>query len=69
MTTTTILGTLSVALELSCAKWLLACTTPAAQKPRFRQVPARDLDKFQEEIAKAKKRFGLPPDAPVCTCY
>src|SRR5262245_7158436 len=67
MTTTT--GTLYVALELGCDKWVLASATQAAQKPRFRTVPARDLGKLREEIAKAKVRFGLPVDTPVCTCY
>jgi transposase len=62
-------GTLYVALELGCDKWVLASATQAAEKPRFRTVPARDLAKLQEEIAKAKARFGLPPDAPGCTCY
>jgi transposase len=63
------MGTLYVALELGQDKWLLACATQAAEKPRFRPVPARDLDRLAEEIAKAKARFGLPDDAPVCTCY
>ena len=58
-----------VALELSQDKWLLACATAAAQKPRFRPVPARDLARLDQEIAKAKDRFGLPADAPVCSCY
>jgi transposase len=62
-------GTLYIALELSSDKWLLACATQAAEKPRFRSVPARDLDKLREEIDKAKARFQLPVDAPVCTCF
>jgi transposase len=62
-------GTLYISLELGWDKWLLACATQAAQKPRFRSVPPRNLDKLREEIAKAKKRFGLPDDAPVCTCF
>jgi transposase len=66
MTTTT---TLYIALELGQDKWLMACATQAAQKPRYRGLPARDLTRLQEEIAKAKRRFGLPDDAPVCTCY
>ena len=66
MTTT---KALYVALELSQDKWLLACATQAAQKPRYRGLPARHLARLQEEIAKAKARFGLPADAPVCTCY
>lgn len=66
--TTTRMGTLYIALELGWDKWLLACATQAAEKPRLRRVPARDLGKLREEIAKAKRRFGLPADAPVCTC-
>src|SRR5258707_163629 len=69
MTTTNPPRTLYVALELGCDKWVLASATQATEKPRFRTVPARDLTKFQEEIAKAKARFGLAADAPVCTCY
>lgn len=67
MTATT--RTLYVALELGCDKWVLASATQAAEKPRFRTVLARNLAALQEEIAKAKVRFGLPADAPVCTCY
>src|SRR5215472_759132 len=67
--TTTKMGTLYIALELGQDKWLLACATQAAQKPRFRSLSARDLTRLHEEIAKAKQRFGLPADAPVCTCY
>jgi transposase len=67
--TTTQPATLYIALELSQDKWLLACATQAAEKPRFRSLPARDLTRLQEEIAKAKQRFRLPADAPVCTCY
>lgn len=61
--------TLYIALELGCDKWVLSSATQAAEKPRFRTVPARDLAKLQEEIVKAKARFGLSADAPVCTCY
>src|SRR5262245_1044225 len=67
--TTTTTGALYIALELGWDKWLLACATQAAQKPRFRSVPARDLKRLGEEIAKAKQRFGLAADAPTCTCY
>ena len=61
--------TLYIALELGQAKWLLACSTEAAEKARFRSLPARDLERLAEEIGKAKARFQLPADAPVCTCY
>jgi transposase len=65
----TTIKTLYIALELGQDKWLLACATAAAEKPRFRTVPARDLERLDQEIAKAKARFDLPADAPVCTCY
>ena len=66
---TTTTGTLYIALELGCDKWLLACTTQTAQKPRLRALPARDLGRLRDEIAKAKALFRLPADAPVRTCY
>jgi transposase len=65
----TTIKSLYIALELGQDKWLLACATAAAEKPRLRSMPARDLDRLALEIAKAKARFQLPPDAPVCTCY
>ena len=65
----TTINTLYVALELGCEKWVLASATQAAEKPRFRTIAARNLAALQEEIAKAKARFGLPANAPVCTCY
>jgi transposase len=67
--TTTKAGTLYIALELGWDKWLMACATQAAEKPRYRSLPARDLARLQEEIAKAKQRFGLAAEAPVCTCF
>src|SRR5882672_4864739 len=66
---TTTTKTLYIALELGEDKWLLACATEAAQQPRVRSMPARDLVRLGEEIAKAKSRFNLPADAPVGTCY
>ena len=54
-------GTLYVALELGQDKWHLACATQAAEKPRFRALPARDLSRLADEIRKAKERFRLPP--------
>ena len=60
---------LYMSLELGCDKWMLASATQAAEKPRLRGMAARQLDKLREEIAKAKKRFGLPADALVYTCY
>jgi transposase len=66
MTTT---KALYMALELGQDKWLLACATAAAEKPRLQSMPARDLGRLVLEIAKARVRFELPVDAPVRTCY
>jgi transposase len=40
-----------------------------AQPPRLRTTPARDLPALAREIAAAKKRFGLPVDAPTVSCF
>src|ERR1700745_1047138 len=60
---------LYLAFELGETAWKLAFSIGMGQKPRLRSMPARDLARLQEEIAKAKKRFGLPTDAPVHSCY
>jgi transposase len=60
---------LYLAFELGETHWKLAFTIGMGQKPRLRSMPARHLVRLQEEIAKAKKRFGLPPNAPVRSCY
>ena len=69
MTTAARNHALYVALELGQDKWHLAFATQAAEKPRFRAIPARDLGRLAAEIQKAKERFRLPADAPVRTCY
>jgi hypothetical protein len=50
------MGTLSIALALGWDKGLLACATQAAEKPRFRSLPARDLQRLGEEIAKKARQ-------------
>jgi transposase len=60
---------LYLALELSWSEWKLAFATAPADAPRLRSLGARKTDALQLEIAKAKKRFGLPPDAAVFCCY
>jgi transposase len=62
-------GVLYLAFELGEVEWKLAFTIGVGQKPRLRAMPARNLAQLQEEIAKAKKRFGLAPDASVRSCY
>src|SRR5258707_2468510 len=44
-------------------------TTGHGQKPRERTVTARQHEHVLNEIAQAKRRFGLPETAPVVSCY
>jgi transposase len=62
-------GVLYVAFELGWGQWKLASGTGPAQKPRRRTIPARDLAALGEELIRAKRRLGLPEDAPVASCY
>lgn len=61
--------TLYVAFELGWTKWKLAFGTEAADNPRIRNVNGRDCNAVLREIAAAKAKFRLPPDAPVVCCY
>jgi transposase len=60
---------LYLAFELSQNQWKLGFTTGVAQRPRIRNITARDLPALQHEIQAAKQRFGLPADASVLSCY
>jgi transposase len=57
------------AFELSCSEWKLAFATAPADAARLRSIGARQLDAFRQELAKAKKRFGLAADVSVYCCY
>jgi transposase len=60
---------LYMALELSAGTWKLAFTIGLGQKPRLKTVTARSTLGLLLEIKAAKRRFGLPEDAPVLSCY
>jgi transposase len=62
-------ATLFMSFELSEKNWKLGFTTGPGQKPRERTVTARDQKRVLDEIAQAKRRFGLPETAPVVSCY
>lgn len=62
-------STLYLAFELSNKKWKLGFTIGLGQKPRERTIDAGDLLVLQEEIRLAKKRFHLPEDTRVLSCY
>src|SRR5499427_2899246 len=61
--------TLYLAFELGKNTWKLGFTIGVAQQPRERTIPAGALDTLQQELARAKQRFGLPEDARVVSCY
>jgi transposase len=60
---------LFVAFELSDKTWKLGFTTGHGQKPRERGVAAGNQALVLQEVAQAKRRFGLPETAPVVSCY
>ena len=61
--------TLYLAFELGKHTWKLGFTVGVAQQPRERMLPAGALEMLQQEITRAKQRFGLPDEARVVSCY
>src|SRR5258708_21568756 len=60
---------LMMAFELAETHWKLGFSTGGAQRARRRQIPARDVERLEIELAAAKRRFGLAAYVPVMTCY
>jgi len=58
---------LYMSYELANKEWKLCFGD--GSKERYRGIGAGDLERLEEEISKAKKRFGLPDDARVVSCY
>ncbi|MFN2397799.1 MAG: hypothetical protein ABR543_04035 [Gemmatimonadaceae bacterium] len=63
------LPSLYLAFELGNTEWKLAMTTSVDRTPHVRSMPARVLETFEAELARAKAHFGLPRSAPVRSCY
>jgi transposase len=61
--------TLYLAFELGNRDWKLDFTTGFGQAPRERTIGARDLPALAAEIVQAKRRFALPAEARVLSCY
>jgi transposase len=61
--------TLFLAFELGVTTWKLGFTTGMAERPRERTMTARDVHSLDAEMTRAKRRFGLPDDARVISCY
>ena len=62
-------NTLYLAFELSQKQWKLGFTIGIGQRPRIRNIMARDLQALENELRTAKQRFGLPGDVPVLSCF
>ncbi|HUG26001.1 IS110 family transposase [Piscinibacter sp.] len=60
---------LYMAMELSNGKWLLLFGAAGSTKRRQVALTAGDRAGVQGQIALFKARFGLPPEAPVFSCY
>ena len=60
---------LFLAFELSEKTWKLGFTTGHGQQPRERSIAACNQARLLQEVAQAKKRFGLPDTAPGVRCY
>jgi len=60
---------LYLAFELGNDSWKLGFTNGMGQRPRERNIGARDVDALEREIRLAKQRFGLPETAPVLSCF
>ena len=63
------LETLMMAMELGESGWLLGFASAFGQKPLRRKVATRDGAAVLEQINWAKRRLGLPSDAPIASCY
>jgi transposase len=60
---------LYLAFELGRKEWKLAFAVGAGVKPRLRTVAAGDLRGVEQEIERARQRWGVPEGARVVSCY
>jgi transposase len=67
METTTLSQSLHLAIDLGGSSWKLAFGS--GRKIRYRTITAGDLDRLEEEVAQAKRHFGLADEAAVFSCH
>lgn len=60
---------LYIGFELGEEKWKLGFASGLGDREWVRSIPARDFDRLDQEVRKAKTRFGLPSDCSVRSCY
>lgn len=62
-------GMLMLAFELGEKEWLLGFSRGFGQKPVRRKIASRDRKALLAQIAWAKEKLGLAPEARVVSCY
>ena len=62
-------GILFVSFELSKSKWVLTSSDGGGAAPRRVVIDAADWERFGKELCAAKKKFKLPEQAVVKSCY
>lgn len=60
---------LYLSFELGSTEWKLAFTVGRGEKPRLRSLAAGDLRGVEQEIERARQRWGVPEGARVVSCY
>ncbi|WP_332776044.1 IS110 family transposase [Polaromonas sp.] len=63
------LPTLLMALEICDSRWHVQFRCAGGTRERRKTVAAWDRQTLKGEIERAKARLGLPPQAPVLSCY
>src|SRR3954467_11638361 len=64
-----ILEVLYLAFELGRKEWKLAFTVGRGEKPRLRSLAAGDLGGLEQEIERARQRWGGAEGSCVVSCY
>lgn len=60
---------LYLSFELGSTEWKLAFTVGRGEKPRLRTLAAGDLRGVEQEIERARQRWGVPKGGRVVSCY
>lgn len=60
---------LFVAFELSQREWKVALTAGFGQPPWLRAIASGDFAALERVLAQGRRRFGLPAEARVVSCY
>lgn len=60
---------LFLAIEVSSERWKLGTKTQIGQRMREKTIAAFDAMALEEELRRAKERWGLPPEARVISCH